>query len=472
MTLMGSATPRLFTPPLRELTPETSLGFSLATFARDVLEQPLLPWQEDLGIRALELRADGSYRFRTVLALVARQNGKSHLLKVLALWRMYVDGAKLVLGTAQSLQIARESWAGAVELADECLPLAEEVAKVRYDNNQLGLYLLNGARYLLAASTRDAGRGLSVDLLILDEVRSQTDWDAWSSLSRTTVARPRGQIFAISNAGDHDSVVLNSLRESALAGRDESLGLFEWSAPEGCALDDRAGWAAANPALGHTGLSEASILSYLSTDPPEKFRTETLCQRVESLDTAVDPDAWKDCTDLAGAIADGGRLAVGFDISPTTGHATLVVAASQTDGRVRLEVAGAWRTVADARTELAPLIARINPEAVGWYPAGPAAALAPLLKSLPGVEALNGVRVSEACQHLAELASSRRLLHPGDPLLDAQVAGSHRLRQGDGWRFSRFGKASCDAAYAAAAAALLAESMPAPVRHYEGPLVV
>ena len=59
MTLVGSEEPRIFTPPLRELTPETSLGFSVVEFAEEVLEIQLLPWQRWFLIHALELREAG-----------------------------------------------------------------------------------------------------------------------------------------------------------------------------------------------------------------------------------------------------------------------------------------------------------------------------------------------------------------------------------------------------------------------------
>jgi phage terminase large subunit-like protein len=67
----------VFTPPLRELTPQTSKGFECIEFAEDILDVTLLPWQKWLLIHALELLEDGTYRFRKVIVLVARQNGKS-----------------------------------------------------------------------------------------------------------------------------------------------------------------------------------------------------------------------------------------------------------------------------------------------------------------------------------------------------------------------------------------------------------
>lgn len=68
---MGKTVPRIFTPPLRELTDRTSLGFACVEYARTVLNKKLYPWQEWALIHALEiigeLGGDWKFRFRTVL---------------------------------------------------------------------------------------------------------------------------------------------------------------------------------------------------------------------------------------------------------------------------------------------------------------------------------------------------------------------------------------------------------------------
>lgn len=459
--LVGSEAARLFTEPARPLTRATSRGFEVADFAEHVLGEPLLPWQRWLAIRALELNPDGTYRFRTVLTLVARQSGKSHLLKVMALWRMYIDGARLVVGAAQNMQLARESWLASIEMAKAVPDLAAEIAKVSLNNNDPHLALSSGARYKIVAATRGSGRGLSADLLVLDEVREQRDWAAWSSLSKTTMARPMGQIWAISNAGDDQSVVLNHLREAALSGADPTIGIFEWSAEDGCDLDDPAAWCAANPGLGHT-ISEQAIRSALATDPPAVFRTEVLCQRVESLDEAVNVAAWRDCADAKGSM-DGlrERVVTCLDVAPDGRHVTLVAAAVTADGRVRVEVVDAWKSTEEARRALPDLLARVKPVATTWFPTGPAAALAHELRAAPGSTEIKGAAVVEVCQEFSDLVLARRVVHPGDGLLDAHVLGARKYHQGDGWRFERKGPSHVDALYAAAGAVHLARSVPA-----------
>jgi hypothetical protein len=475
--LIGSTTPRLFTRPLVTgrsgpcgcgcaLTPATSAGFQAVTFATDVAGVELLPWQRWLLIHMLELREDGGFRFRTVLTLISRQNGKSFLLKIVALYFMYMRGRCLVLGAAQDLKIAREAWQGAVELAEGIDELRAEIAPhgVRKANGEQQLTLVNGSRYMISATTRSAGRGLSVDLLLLDELREHRGWESWGALASTTRARPNPVTCAISNAGDEQSIVLNALRATALTGTDDALGLFEWSAPDGCDLDDPAAWVAANPALGYT-IGPSVLRSSLVTDPPATFRTESLCQRVDVLDAAVDPLAWADCADrsVPSLAALRARLVACLDVSPDAGHVSLVGAAVRDDGRVQVEPLGAWRSTGEARQALPELLPKIAPATVAWFPAGPAAGMAADLRTTwpEGVE-ITGADVLEACQGFADLVAARRLIHPDDPMVTAHVQGTSKLPSGDRWRFARRGVAHVDAAYAAAGAVHVARTMPSP----------
>src|SRR5690606_33443844 len=201
----GNPRPRLYTPPLRELTPETSLGFECIEFAHDVVGVTLLPWEQEFLQGALELGEDGAYRFRTVLLLVARQAGKSTLAQVLILWKMFVGESKLTLGTAQNLDTAKEVWNGALDMIRGVPDLASQLGAVNNAGGRHEFAIVTGERYKIVSPSRGAGRGLSADLVIMDELREQKNWDTWASVSNTTMARPNAQIFAISNAGDASS---------------------------------------------------------------------------------------------------------------------------------------------------------------------------------------------------------------------------------------------------------------------------
>lgn len=459
--LVGRKEPRLWTPPLRTLNRKTSRGYEVIDFA-DMIGEPLMPWQQWLVVHALELNPDRTYRFRTVVVLVARQNGKSSVKRIVSLWRLYMDGARTILGLAQDVALAREQWSLCQETIHASPDLEVEWGKARNVNGDEHFQLTSGARYMIRAMNRRAGRGYSIDEINIDELREQHNWQAWSAVSKTTMARANSQLWAMSNAGDDESVVLNQLRDAALAGRDPSIGLFEWSGVDDCDLDDPRAWCQANPGLGHV-INAQAIRSAMATDPPEVFRTEVLCQRVSRLDSAVDLGAWKACLDPTGSLRTAkDRVAACLDVAPDGAHVSLVAAAVTDDDRVRVQVIKAWPGTDEARFQLGEVLDQLQPVQLAWFPSGPAAALAPILRGREGSVEITGGKVGEACQGLADLAVGRRILHPGDPLLDAHVGGASRLHTGDGWRFVRRGAGHCDAAYAAAGAIYTALTMPRP----------
>lgn len=84
------------------------------------------------------------------------------------------------------------------------------------------LTTVSGGRWKISATNRKAGRGLSVSFLLADELREWLSFAPWSALYYTTMARADAQIWAISNQGDDKSVVLQQLRDAALADWDPS----------------------------------------------------------------------------------------------------------------------------------------------------------------------------------------------------------------------------------------------------------
>jgi hypothetical protein len=481
-SIVGRKIPRLYTPPRRRLTRRTSYGYAVVAFARDVLGEPLDPWEEWLVIHAGELLPDGRPRFRQVLCLVARQNGKTHVLMVLSLFWLFVERWPLVLGTSTTIGYALESWSKAVELAEATPGLAENIDKVRLENGAQYLATVDGCRYRIAASNRRGGRSLSIDRLVIDELREHHDWSAWAAAVPAMNARPEAQVFAISNQGDDTSVVLESLRAAALdhlatGEGDDRLGIFEWSAPDGCDIEDPRAWASANPNLGwridpEVISAAARRAARAGGEEEAAFRTEILCERVRLLASAVDPAAWARCLDPGDLGKVRGRVAVCLDVAPDGAHATLVAAAVLTNGRVRVEVVKAWDDTDTLRRELPGLLVRVRPQVFGWFRGGPAEALAADLRDRAGrvgwpppgvtVEEIKA-EVAACCMGLNEQVVAGRIAHSDDPLLNTHITGAGRLRRGDGWVFSRRGGGHVDAAYAAGGAAHLARTLPSPV---------
>lgn len=467
--LVGCKVPRIYTEPLRPLTRETTRGFELIEFAEVVLGLTLLPWQKWLAKHALETLPDGSYRFRTVILLIARQNGKSTFLLILALWRMYGDAAPLVIGTAQSLDIAEDLWTSAVELAQEIPELADLIEHVDKTNGKKALRLTTGERYKVAAASRRGGRGLTGDLVLLDELREHQNWHAWGAVSKTTMARKFAQVWGASNAGDMSSVVLRHLRTIAHLplgnpdnlkeliltadaedelGEDEldddSLGIFEWSAKPGRSKWDRDGWREANPSLGHT-ITERAIASAARTDPENVFRTEVLCQFVDTLGAGpFEAGTWDGCR-VPKVVRDV-RKPAGYcvDVSHDRKMAHIAIAFWDTEGRIRVELAASRPGTDWVIPWLKSSKRKVKADHVTFQSVGaPVSSLVADFADaeLPVVD-WSGSNVPRASGIAFDAIKDGMVTHGDQPALEVAALTAATKTAGDGWMIDR--KASAE----------------------------
>ncbi|MBR3240148.1 MAG: hypothetical protein IKF99_17135 [Oscillospiraceae bacterium] len=182
---------------------------------------------------------------------------------------------------------------------------------------------------------------------MLDEIREHRDWETWSAAAASTNAKPNGLTVCFSNAGDPDSIVLRQLRSQALGqtanlGGDvdsNTLGLFEWSAPEGAATDDLEALAQANPAMGYGLLTERALMANRGTFPEAKFRAECMCQQVETiLPPPFQDGAWDAGTDVSSFIAVDAPVFYGIDLSQDRRWTSIGACGLRQDGNWHIEV--------------------------------------------------------------------------------------------------------------------------------------
>lgn len=414
--IKGIETPRIYTKPLRELTPETTVGYEIIDFAEKVVGIDLLPWQKWLAIHAFEVidtPRGWRFRYRTVITEVGRQNGKTLFGCVIALFFMYQLEVGLILGTAQDVSNAEDTWQMCVEIAQGNEQLREEIKHVWYANGAKRLQLSRNRDYSVRASNRKAGRGKSADLVLLDELREHQTWEAWAALSKTGMARKNALMWCMSNAGDGTSVVLRHFRLRAHAqlgdpdgivralGESEpiaddsadgsALGLFEWSADPNADPGDLHAWAQANPALGYT-IELSTLKAAYADDPLDVFKTECLCQWVTSAITPPFPvDAWEAGKDENSRIAEDSPLFFGVDISSDRTHASIAVCGKRTDGAWHIELA-------EYRAGTGWLMNWFS-NAVPNYPGGMKVALqsrgAPIASMMDVIAAVDGVQIIE-----------------------------------------------------------------------------
>lgn len=465
----GRTEPRIWTKPLRELTPETSLGFEVIEFAEQILGVHLYPWQKWLLIHSLELLDDGiTYRFRRIIVLVARQNGKTMLASVLAAWWLFVDSVRhrdrvpplkfKIVGTAQNLDIAREPWT-AVKTWCENDPQTEEEQEVAIPTLQRATAKVsdtNGKEYIKARSlahyeirAAKNARGKPAARVIMDELREQTSWDAWKALSPTTLSFWNGQLWGISNAGDSKSVVLADQRAAAIdfvqdwdrkvgAGlmtaaeyasqHDCSIGIFEWSAPDDCAKDDVDAILQANPSIGYGAQTVENVLSEMVGSPDADYRTEHLCQWVTAqIESYIDVNDWNDtmANPFEVRIPYGARTVWGIDVSVDRSHSWIAAAVYDEDDRPVVSL----REHRKGLMWVPEYMRKLAEESGMWEVAiqskgCPAMEFIQPLQELGfTVHEIDGSHIGLATGRLRDRVREKRLIHARQPLIDTAIEG-------------------------------------------------
>lgn len=481
--LRGKTEPRLFTKPLRELTPETSHGFSVIEFALTVLGIDLYPWQKWLLIHALELNEDGTYRFRKIFVLVGRQNGKTTLLEVLALWWLFMDADSfpehlpahefLILGTAQNLDLAEEAWNSALKRCDPAPEeddevfvvedLAVETRKPVRTNGKKSLRLKNGAKYEPRAASRMGGRGKSAARVVMDEMREQQTWDIWGSVSKTKNAIFNSQLWGISSAGDAKSIVLRTLRDGAIRtiqeyeryvetgiqsaeefanSHDIATALFEWSAEPGGKLLDIDGILQSNPSVGYKPMFFESIWSDLLGDEPEwQKRTEILCDWVTTRSKPfIDGEEWSDAGDgpvfdddgrvleVGSQIAAGSRLVMGICASGNRNTTSIAIAGYRDDQVAHVEVIEHGDGMLWAVDYAIAVRKKTGCRQIAVHTTGPSEEfIKPLKAAKFQVIEISGAALKNSPGRIRSRISAGLLKHRSQPLLDMSIGNATAL---------------------------------------------
>lgn len=432
--LTGAIRPRLHTPFLRGET----YGGEVAELAEKI-GTPLLPWQRLVIDDILKIDKDGKFIRKTAGVLVARQNGKTHMVRMMIIWGL-TKGEK-ILGISSDRGLALDTFLEVAAIIESNDFLAVQLmGKIRYSNGSEKIRFQNGGEYTIAAATRGASRGRTADRLYIDELR-EVKPEAWTAAKPVTRARPNAQTIITSNAGDAFSEVLNNLRNSALSYPPKSLGWYEYSAPTGCRTDDRQAWALANPSLG-TLIDEQTLVESLATDSQEAIRTEMLCQWVDSLTSPFPNGVIEDTSDPNLVIEPGGGCVLSLDVSPSRRTGSLQIGKIQPDGRIALSIVKIWASdigIDDLKiaADVADLAKAIRPKKILYDKFATASIIGRLEKSGYKCEDISGQAFYQACSELLDAFVNNRLVHSGQADLIQHFNNCAMKTNDYGWRIIR-----------------------------------
>lgn len=257
-TLIGSQTPRISSVP-EYVSSSGQEAFELAESAGLYLD----PWQRLVLEYSLGERADGRWSAFEVGLIVPRQNGKGSILEARELFGLFILGEELIIHTSHLMTTSMEHYKRIKSLIDQTPDLARQCKPGtdggvgRTPAGSAEIELRNGNRLVFKARTKGSGRGLSGDLVVLDEAY-ELEALQLEALIPTLLARPNPQVWYTSSPVlDADTgIPLTTMRQRGIRGGDRTLCYLEWSAKaEGeeqirLALDDPAARVQANPALG------------------------------------------------------------------------------------------------------------------------------------------------------------------------------------------------------------------------------
>ena len=403
----------------------------------EIIKMPLLPWQEYVLKDMLTVDTKGKWIRKTNLLLIARQNGKTHLARMLILAHL-IKWETNVLIMSSNRSMALDTFRQVTDILENNDHLKGFVKQIRYANGTESIEMLNGTRLDVVAATRDGSRGRSVNgLLFIDEVREISE-EGFRAATPVTRAHPNSHTLLCSNAGDAFSTVLNDLRERAISYPPKSFGFYEYSAPQYCKIDDRNAWALANPSLGYT-ITEEALEEAIATSPIENTRTETLCQWIDSLSSPWPHGILEETSDSTLEMTAGAYTVFGFDVSPSRRNGSLVAGSLLPDGRIGIGILETYSSqVAIDELKMAASIkgwADIYKPRLVCFDKYATQTIADRLSNSGVVtEDVSGQQFYKACGDLLEGLVNHRVVHNGQAELIQQMNNCAAKVNDSAWR--------------------------------------
>lgn len=281
---------------------------------------------------------DNPFGTRRAYLSIARKNGKTGLIAGIVLAHLIGPEAR------QNTQIisgatSRDQAGIVFDLAHKMVELSSKLCKlVRVVPSSKRLIgLTRNVEYRALSAEGKTAHGLSPVLAILDEVGQVAGpRDKFiSAITTSQGAYADPLLIAISTQAPTDADMFSLWLDAQKNAPDPRVICHLYEAPEDCALDDRAAWHIANPALGKfKALADLEHESRLAIEMPAnepEFRNFSLNQRVEAASPFVARSVWEANGGDPGQL-DGAKVYGGLDLSSVDDLTALVLVAE--DGSV------------------------------------------------------------------------------------------------------------------------------------------
>lgn len=415
------------------------------------------PWQEAVIVSWLGRRDDDLLASGRCGLAVPRQNGKNGILEVVELFKIVVQGRK-VLHTAHEVKTARKAFMrlrSFFENERRWPELASMVREIRQTNGQEAIVLTNGGSVEFVARSRGSGRGFTVDDLVLDEAQELSD-EQLEALLPTISAAPSGDPQIIMTGTppppNADGAPFKRMRASGVLGKDKRLSWHEWS-PERAPVTTA--WpptepaerdavltvaAATNPALGDRVLSAVVEDEMAGMSFSGFMRERCGAWDSDALGGVIDFPGWLDLAVTPADIPADGTLAYAVKFSLDGLRVGAAVALHPESGVTHVEALGV-SAMSDGTGALAAWLADRWRKAAVILIDGKAGAgdmRAQLITAGVSARRVRVVTTDEAITAhggMLRAVQERALSHAAQDGLDSQVkvAGQRKIGAAGGW---------------------------------------
>lgn len=383
----------------------------------------LMPWQRDQVLLSLAVDEYGKWLHPDVALICPRQNGKSLILEVIILYRMFVLHHQIVFSahqwrTAKSIRgriwrrIRSKKWA------------YSKLVRNTASAGEAEMETSDGGKIQFTTRSNDMGRGFDqIDVLIIDEAYN-LDSGELDAVAPTQLAAEDPQTYYASSAVNKlkhpKGEELSRIKERALRSDNETMLFSEFRAPEKLDPEDPDTWALANPSYGIIA-TEKKIRSMLTKLSPTGFQVEMLgwglwFEFTEGIVKHIFPlNTWHAST-LVEPVQVGERVLVA-EVS-MDGKKIWMVSGGKSAQGVHLEVSphsGEFHVEA-ALAAIKKFVDINDPAAVIYDPATPTSVLEPGLREL-GIAPIEitGGQNSDSFRHFEVGLSEGRVTNDGHP---------------------------------------------------------
>lgn len=230
---------------------------------------------------------------------IARKNAKTATIACILL--AHIVGPEAVLNSRIiSGAMSKEQAAEVYNYASKMVQMSPEMSRVVriVPSSKKLIGLARNVEYQAISAEGKTAHGKSPVLAILDEVGQvrgpQSDFV--DAITTSQGAYKSAMLFAISTQAPNDNDLFSIWLDDAKASNDKRIVCHLYEAPKDCALNDKAAWKAANPALGKfRSLADVQEQADRAARMPSfepTFRNLVLNQRVEMAAPFVSRSIW------------------------------------------------------------------------------------------------------------------------------------------------------------------------------------